>query len=195
MNACDWVKKQETALVTINQAKPIYVDFSVPEQALSRIRYCLTATGTLSVTAGVLGNEQNPPTGELTLTNFVPGTDAGMMFLRAVFPNKDEMLLPGEHVNVLLTLLTLTNAVVVPSQAVQHGRHGQYVFVVNSNSIVEARPVKVGYQFGSETVLRDGVKFGEKVVISGQSRLATGVEVRIQNTKFANVTMNQGISE
>jgi membrane fusion protein, multidrug efflux system len=181
INACDWVKRQDPVLVTINQTKPIYVNFSVPEQQLPQIRNCLAATGKLPVTASVFRGEQNPSTGELTLTQFLAGTDAGTAFLRASFPNADEMLLPGEKVHVLLTLTTLTNAVIIPSRSVRNGAHGQYVFIVKPDSTVEARSIQIGYQAGPETVLDKGVQLGEQVVTDGEIALTPGLKVRIQN--------------
>jgi multidrug efflux system membrane fusion protein len=195
VNAGDWVKKQDTVLVIVNQTKPIYVDFSVPFQSLSRIRHYLAAAGKLSVTASVLGNEPNPPTGELTDTTFAADAEPGSLFLRAIFPNTDEALMPGEQVNITLTLTTQINEVILPSQSVQNGGRDQYVFVVKPDSTVEVRPVQVVYQVGSETILSKGVKFGEQVVVSGQNRITPGMKVQIQNPNSADGTINRGMLE
>lgn len=195
VNASEWVKKLDTVLVTITQTKPVYVDFPVPEQELPGIRACLAAAGNLPVTASVPGGEQTALVGQLTITNYAVGADTGRIYLRAVFPNQDEMLLPGERVNVHLTLSTVTNAVVVPSPSVRGGQQGQYVLVVKPDSTVEARPVEVGNQVGSVTVLRSGLESGEQVVTGSQRRLASGMKVRIENPIAVVETANRGSSE
>jgi membrane fusion protein, multidrug efflux system len=191
VNACEWVKRLDTVLVTINQMKPIYVDFSLPDQELPGIHACLAAAGQLQVTARMVGRERNPPVGELTITNCAADAAGGTVFLRAIFPNKNETLLPGQLVNIVLTLTTLTNRVLVPSQSVQSGLRGPYVFVVKPDSTVETRPVEVGDHVGSETVLLKGVEFGEQVVTGGRLPLAPGVKVQIQNPKTAVVNTNR----
>jgi membrane fusion protein, multidrug efflux system len=194
VNAGNVVKNLDTVLVTVNQTEPAYVDFSVPERELARVRDRLAAAGKLQVTASVPGHEQYPPTGELTIINNAVDVDTGTILLRAVFPNRDELLWPGQFVNAVLTLITLTNALVVPSQSVQAGQQGPYVFVVKSDSTVEARPVEVGNQVGSEIALRKGVAVGEQVVTSGQVRLAPGVKVRIENPTTAAAAAQEGIA-
>ena len=195
VNAGNWVKNRDAVLVTINQTKPTYVDFPVPEQESPRIRDCLAAAGKLQVTARVAGCEQNPFVGKLTGINNAVDAGTGTILLRAIFPNQDELLWPGQSVNTVLTLTILTNAVMVPSQSVRAGREGQYVFVVRLDSTVEARPVEVADQAGPETVLRKGVNLGEQVVISSQFRLAPGVQVRIQKPKRAAATSDRWILE
>lgn len=193
VNAGNVVKNLDTILITINQTEPIYVDLSVPERELPRIRAFLTAAGALRVAARVADHEQNPPVGELTIINNAVDANTGTILLRAVFPNQYERLWPGQFVNTVLTLTTLTNAVVVPSQSVQAGQQGPYVFVVKPDSTVEARPVEVGNQVGSATVLQTGVQFGEQVVTAGQIRLAPGVKVRVEKQTTAAAATQDGV--
>jgi multidrug efflux system membrane fusion protein len=181
INAGNVVKKQDTVLVTINQLKPIYVDFSVPEQELPRIRDYAAVAGKLKVETHVSGHEQHSPGGELAVINNTVDASTGTILLRAVFPNDREMLWPGQFVNTVLTLTTQTNAVIVPSQAVQVGQQGEFVFVVKPDMTVEARPVTIGNRVSEEIVLNQGVQAGEQVVTGGQLRLAPGVKVQIQN--------------
>lgn len=105
------------------------------------------------------------------------------------------MLLPGERVNIVLTLSTLTKAVLVPSLSVRGGREGQYVLVVKPDSTVEARPVEVGDQVGSAMVVRNGLESGEQVVLSSQMQLASGMKVRIENPMAVVETANRRNSE
>jgi multidrug efflux system membrane fusion protein len=89
-------------------------------------------------------------------------------------------LWPGQFVNVVVTLANRPDALVVPSQAVQMGQEGQYLYVVKPDRKVEMRPVVVAMTVAGETVLQKGVKAGEVVVIDGQFRLAPGAEVEVK---------------
>ena len=182
VNAGNVVKNNDTVLVVLNQTRPIYVDFSVPEQELPRIREH-AASGKLKVEARVPGDEARPSAGELAVINNTVDTDTGTILLRALFANANEHLWPGQFVNAALTLTTLTNAVVVPSSSVQVSQDGQYVFVVTPELTVEARPVVVGNRVGDETIIQSGLRGGERLVVSGQLRLASGAHVEIQNER------------
>jgi multidrug efflux system membrane fusion protein len=117
----------------------------------------------------------------LRLIDNTVDTTTGTVPLRASFTNDNETLWPGQFVNVALTLATRSNAVVVPSQAVQVGQRGQYLFVVQPDLRVEMRSIVVGSRIGEETVIESGVRAGEKLVTTGQLRLAPGMKVQIQN--------------
>ena len=103
----------------------------------------------------------------------------GTIHLKATFENRDGMLWPGQFVNVALTLDTLRDATVVPSEAVQEGRQGQVVFVVKPGNTVEIRPVSTGFSRGPVTVIEKGLAPGETVVVDGQMALFPGAPVRI----------------
>jgi multidrug efflux system membrane fusion protein len=105
--------------------------------------------------------------------------NTGTIKLKGTFPNPGQRLWPGQFVNVFLTLNTFTNAVVVPSQAVQTGQNGQYVFVVTPDHKALSRPVSTGVSSGGMTVIRSGVQPGETVVTDGQLRLFPGAPVEI----------------
>ncbi len=182
VNAGNVVKNNDTVLVVLNQTRPIYVDFSVPEQELPRIREH-AASARLKVEARVPGDEAPPSTGELAVINNTVDTASGTILLRALFPNASERLWPGQFVTAALTLTTRTNAVLVPSSSVQVGQDGQYLFVVTPELTAQARPVVVGDRVGNETVIESGLGAGEKVVASGQLRLVSGAHVEIQNER------------
>jgi multidrug efflux system membrane fusion protein len=84
-------------------------------------------------------------------------------------------------VHVVLNLSELTDAVVVPSQAVQTGQNGVFIYVVKLDQTVEERPVTIGITYQGETVVQTGLKAGETVVTDGQLRLAPGVKVNIKS--------------
>jgi membrane fusion protein, multidrug efflux system len=166
-----------TPMVTITQAAPIYVTFSVPEKDLIRIRQYSGSSG-FSVQGVVPGDESNPTMGRLSLVDNTVDVATGTVRLKATFQNDDRRLYPGQFVNVVLTLGTLNQAMVVPSQAVQQGQDKSFVYVVKADMTVETRTVKTGTTIESMTVIEDGLKPGEQVVTDGQLRLVPGSKVQ-----------------
>ena len=173
------VKAPDDTLLTINQIHPIYVAFGVLEQYLPVIKREMRDK-TLKVQAS-FENMDAPPQGELTFIDNSVDPTTGQIQLRATFPNEDGTLWPGQFVQVVLTLSDLTNAIVVPSQAVQTGQNGQFVYVVNPDQIAEERPITIGITYQGETVVQSGLKAGETVVTDGQLRLAPGTKVNIKS--------------
>jgi membrane fusion protein, multidrug efflux system len=173
-------------LVVLNQIKPVYVTFSVPESSLAAIRQHARPGEKLKVTAAAASGSGSPgtasaaQTGELTFLDNAVDMTTGTIVLKATFGNENEVLWPGEYVDVLLTLATESGAVVVPTQAVQTGQSGQYVYVVKNDMTVESRPVKVSRTHGTLAVVSSGVQPGERVVTDGQLRLAPGSKVEIK---------------
>jgi multidrug efflux system membrane fusion protein len=186
------VKAPDDTLLTINQIHPIYVQFGVQEQFLPEIKREMRGK-TLQVAVTFENMDAPPPHGELTFVDNAVDMTTDKIQLKATFPNENSALWPGQFVEVELTLSELTNVVVVPSQTVQTGQNGQFVYVVkadptNSTSqIVEERPVKIGIAFGNETVVQSGLKAGETVVTDGQLRLSPNAKV---NVKSANSPTN-----
>ncbi len=136
------VKENDVPLVVINQIQPIYASFAVPAQHLPDItRY--RAQHPLRVEASPKGSNQGGAEGVLTFIDNNVDTATGTIQLKATFPNRDRSLWPGEFVDVNLTLATQPNAIVVPTQAIQTGQEGQFVFVVKPDMTVESRPVVV----------------------------------------------------
>jgi multidrug efflux system membrane fusion protein len=174
------IKAEDDQIVTINQVEPIYVTFSVPEQQLPVIRDRMES-GRLGVRAEVAGVDKPVAGGQLDFVNNTVDPNTGTILLRAVFPNQQEALWPGQFVNAVLTVDVQTNAIVVPSQSVQSGQQGDFVFVVNSDLTAQPRSVVVGSRAGEQTVIRQGLRPGEAVVTSGQLRLAPGTKVQIKN--------------
>jgi len=166
-------------MVVINRVHPIYVAFSVPEAQLEAIkRY--RAAGDLPVEAQVTGQPSGVVRGRLTFMNNTVDPSTGTIQLKATFENSENALWPGQFVNVALTLTRQVGAVLVPSQAVQSGQKGQYVFVVKADQTVEARPVVPGAADGRDVVITSGLTAGERVVVDGQLRLAPGARVEVK---------------
>jgi multidrug efflux system membrane fusion protein len=168
----------DTDMVVINQIRPVYVNFSVPEHILPEIRKHM-ALGKVAVEAFITNNEK-PEEGRLAFIDNTVDPATGMIALKATFDNRERKLWPGQFVNVQITLTTIQDAVVAPSQAVQTGQQGQYVFVIKEGS-AELRPVKPGITYKGMTVIENGLSPGERVVTDGQLRLMPGAKVEIKN--------------
>jgi len=167
-------------MVTINQVNPIYVEFAVPQQALPEIKQHM-AGGKLKVTAIIQGQEERPEIGTLTFVDNNVDLNSGTIKLKGTFANAERRLWPGQYVNVALTLTEEPNAIVVPTQAIQTGQEGSYVFVVKPDLTAEPRTVKVERNIDNQAVIESGLSAGEKVVTDGQIRLVRGTKVEIKN--------------
>lgn len=169
-------------LVVINETRPVYVAFTLPEQHLGEIRRRM---GTGGIVIDVRPTEDPGPaaTGAVDFVNNAVDAATGTIGLRATIANEDERLLPGQFVTVRVTMDTLKGAVVVPSQAIQTSQKGQYIYVVkagalkNGHGTVEQRTVKIGIPSGEKVVVTEGLAAGETVVTEGQMRLQPGGQI------------------
>jgi len=180
INQGNLVRADDTSVVNIKQIDPIYVSFWVPEQYLPAIQEYM-ATSNLDVAVIQPYEKREPIHGSLTFVDNTAddSTNTRTIRLRATFSNKDQRLWPGQYVNVVLTLTHEPNSLVIPSQAVQTGQSGQFVYVVKSDRTVEARPITVKRTMNDETVV-EGVQPEESVVTEGQMRLVPGARVEIK---------------
>ncbi|MGZ5430044.1 MAG: efflux RND transporter periplasmic adaptor subunit [Thermoanaerobaculia bacterium] len=169
----------DRALVVINQVEPIYVTFSLPEAVLADVKR-RAAAGALKVSALPNGPGLTPSEGTLSFIDNTVDTTTGTINLKATFPNRDRALWPGQFTNVSLTLATEVNAVVAPTQAVQAGQQGSYVYVIKADDTVEARTVVVRRTWQQWSVIDKGLLPGERVVTDGQLRLAPGAKVTVK---------------
>lgn len=170
------VSPTSPALVTVQGFDPIYTDFTVAEPDLPLVRKYL---GNANVKVETDAENDNVParTGDLYFIDNAVQPGVGTVRARAVTPNPDHALWPSQFVRVRLILDILNEAKLVPGSAVQIGQNGPYVFVVKQDSTLELRPVKPGQAQGDLTVVTDGLKAREKVVVSGQLQLAPGMKV------------------
>jgi membrane fusion protein, multidrug efflux system len=210
------VKENDTILAVINQVKPIYVEFSVPEQMLPAIRRSMSEEKDLTVVATIpSGNDSTPiarsgpmqlndsttddkehsAVGRLTFINNEVDVKTGTIFLKAVFSNEDEILWPGQFVNVVLTLDTQRNAMLVPNSAIQEGQTGRYVYIVKPDLTVETRPIVVGRRLDRESVIEKGLDRGERVVTSGQLSLAPGIKVELKNEVDSHAQLESSVDK
>jgi multidrug efflux system membrane fusion protein len=122
----------------------------------------------------------SPELGSLSFLDNAVDASTGTIKIKGTFANRERRLWPGQFVTVILTLTTIPNAVVVPSQAVQTGQAGTYVFVVKADRSVELRPVTAGGVHAGETIIEKGIKPGETVVTDGHLQLVPGAKVAMK---------------
>jgi multidrug efflux system membrane fusion protein len=175
-------KANDLPLVTINEVSPIYASFAIPEQYLPEVKQQL-AKGGLQVQATIPETKLPVDIGRVTFIDNTVDRTTGTITLKATFPNKDNKLWPGQFVTVVLTLSSRPNAITVPSQAVQSGQQGPYLFVVKADKTVEMRLVKLGQLYKSQLVVEQGVTPGETVVTDGHVRLVPGSKVEIKQAE------------
>ena len=178
-----------TALVVINQVAPIYVSFGIPEGRLPELKRYM-AQGTVRVEAAAPG-ETKSSSGRITFIDNAVDSTTGQIRIKASFPNADHRLWPGQFANVVVTLSTEPNAIVVPTAAVQNGQQGNYVFVVKPDLTVESRPIDVQRQVAEATVIDKGLMPDEIVVTDGQLRLVPGTKVSIKSGPPATASKGQ----
>ena len=163
-------------LVVITQVQPISVVFTLSQDHLPAL---LRSRGNGQLAVDVFAHNQALPLdhGQLEVIDNQVDPTSGMVRLKATLPNAQGLLWPGQAITAQLTLGNHTQAISVPTQAVQHGPKGDYVYVVKDDSTVEVRPVAVGLDDGALSELLSGVRDGETVVTAGHYRLRPGVKV------------------
>lgn len=166
-------------LVTIYQVAPIYVAFAIPEVRLPQLKQYL-AKGAVRLQASAPDADGPPSIGRVSFIDYGVDATTGTITIKGEFPNADRRLSPGQFVNVVVTLATEANTIVVPTNAVQSGQQGTYVFVVKADQTADLRSVTVGRVTGSDTVITAGLQPGETVVTDGQLRLNHGTRVSIK---------------
>jgi multidrug efflux system membrane fusion protein len=180
LQAGNMVKANDTiSLVVINQVKPVYVSFAIPEQQLQVVRD-LMRKNPLAVEVTSPGTDKTITTGRIAFVDNAVDQTTGTIKIRAIFDNTETQLWPGQFVNVRVKLYDQENAIVVQSRALQTGPSGQFVYVVKPDMTAEVRNVVVTRAEGELSVLAEGaVKKDEKVVVRGALRLAPGSKVVI----------------
>lgn len=166
-------------LVSIAKTHPIQVGFSIPENQLADVKKYMQ-NGKLNVNVAFAGRKTPPISGMLSFVNNTVDNTTGTIQLIGDFENTNGQLFPGQYVNTTLTLTEQQNAIVVPSQAVQNGPNGQFVFVAKEDDTVKNVPVTVTNTFDGLSVVANGVKPGDSVVTDGQANLVDGGKIRLK---------------
>jgi multidrug efflux system membrane fusion protein len=165
-------------IVVVTQMQPIAVVFTLPEDNLLAVSGALQA-GAVTVTALSRDDQTQLDTGTLSLIDNQIDQSTATMRLKAVFPNLQNTLWPGQFVNVRLLIQQQEGVMTVPSAAIQHGPDGLFTYVVKNDSTVEVRPLKTGGDSEGVVVVTEGLELGERVVTSNQYRLQPGARVRL----------------
>jgi multidrug efflux system membrane fusion protein len=166
-----------TGVVTINQVHPIFVNFALPADSLPQIRSRLK-NGDVSVTAQD-STGRDLATGKLSVIDNAINATTGTINYKAVFDNTEEVLWPGQFVNVRIQLEILRGVIAVPVTAVQYGPDGPYAFIVGADRKVQKRPIKTGVVNKVSAVIAEGLSPGELVVTDGQYRIEAGSIVEV----------------
>ncbi|MES2344707.1 MAG: efflux RND transporter periplasmic adaptor subunit [Chlamydiota bacterium] len=170
----------QNQLITLNQISPIQAIFFVPEKDLQNIQF-LQRQKTLKTIVYLYDNQEHGYDGELAVVDNQVNANTGSIQLKALLPNKDKALWPGQFVVVRLILGSKKNAILIPSRTIQLGQTGSYVFVIKSDDTVEMRRVIEGQRQGEYSIIEQGIDAGEMVVLDGQLNLVTGIKVSIKN--------------
>jgi membrane fusion protein, multidrug efflux system len=173
------IKANDLPLVTINQIQPIQVSVSVPQSDLPAIQKAMAAHKVI-VQAYPAKQADRPETGELTFVDNTVDRTTGSIMVKATFANKNLRLWPGLYVDVVIVLEEQPHALVIPSRALLSGQKGDYVYVIGPDMKVSDRVVTISRKLEDETVIADGLKAGEQVVVDGQLKLKPGEAVEIR---------------
>jgi multidrug efflux system membrane fusion protein len=166
-----------TPIVVITQTSPSAVIFTLPERYLDDVRQAMSR-GSVTVQAYGQNDQKLLATGTLLLINNQIDQTTSTIRLKAVFPNEDDALWPGQFVNARVLVDTRQHVVTVPSVAVQRGPQGLYAWIVKPDNTVDTSPVQVGPAQDGVTIITSGVTAGQSIVVNGQSRLQPGAHVQ-----------------
>lgn len=166
-------------LVVITQTLPISVMFTLPEAELPAVVQQLRAGETLAVEAWDRSEKLKLAEGELESVDNLIDTATGTVKLKARFANAEEMLFPNQFVNVRLRVKTLQNVTLMPAAALQFGASGTFAYVVDAEDKVQLTPISIGASDGQLSVVEQGLKAGDRLVLEGTDRLRSGNKVEV----------------
>jgi multidrug efflux system membrane fusion protein len=173
------VKANDTSLVVVNQLVPIYVAFAIPESQLREIAR-VQGGRPFVVEARVPGQSQSLTTGELVFIDNAVDATTGTIQLKGLFKNPDARLTPGQFVEVSMTLRTVDDALLIPSEALQTGPQGTFVYVAKADNTVEVRKLATVALDARTLMVQQGLAAGERVVTDGQLRLTPGARIEVR---------------
>jgi multidrug efflux system membrane fusion protein len=168
----------ETPITVLTAVTPINAVFTLPQRNLVAVQEAMKK-GDVTVVAMDQDNVRALETGKLLLIDNQIDQTTSTIRMKAIFPNTDEQLWPGEFVRAQVLVETLKDAVIIPEAAVQRNAQGLFVWVIKADNTAENRPIQTGPTKDGMTVVRSGLQPGERVVVSGQYRLNPGAKVQI----------------
>jgi multidrug efflux system membrane fusion protein len=164
------------ALTTITQLDPINVAFTLPESSLSAL-LAANQAGPVAVEARLTDAAQ-PAVGKLSFIDNAVDPVAGVIRVKAIFDNRDTRLWPGQYINARLTLATLTDALVIPQNAIIDNTLGTFVYVMDASQNARVKNVKRLHAFGLNAAV-SGLQGDDKVIVEGKQNLRAGTPVRV----------------
>lgn len=170
------VKINDTSLAVINRINPLYVTFSIPERHLQRLRNTMSK-GAMSVQITLPESKEAPFEGTAKFIDNAVDMTTGTIQMKALLENKQARLTPGQFLNVSMVLDKLTDAVLVPNEAIQQGADGNFLYAVKPDDTVEVRKIEIIASYQGNSAIAKGVAVGETVVTDGQLRLTPGASV------------------
>lgn len=175
-------------LTTIVQIDPMWVNFGVGENEVLKIRDQqekgqLKGPGLSKVQVELIlaDGSTYPQKGQITFVDPVVNAQTGTYNIRAVVPNPNNQLSPGQFVRVQLKGAVRPNAIMVPQVAVMQGPNGKFVFVVGPDNTAQPKPIQVGDWYGDQWIINSGLESGDQVVVDGAVRLQPGAPVQIRS--------------
>ena len=172
------VKANAATLVVLTQVQPVKISFSLPQTDLPRLQKQM-ADGKLIAEVTPHGAGGETIKAKVDFVDNAVNAQTGTIQLRATVPNRDMRLVPGELVDVSVNLSDLKHAIVVPSQAVNVGPDGHYVWVLDKSDQAQMRPVTIRYDNGTDTAIAGKLTPGERVITVGQLRVVPNARVSI----------------
>ncbi|APO94510.1 efflux RND transporter periplasmic adaptor subunit [Xanthomonas vesicatoria] len=177
---------QATALTTIQQLDPIYIDVTQPSAAVLRLKQAMArgdletaGAGAAKVSLLLEDGSAYPLQGQLAFSDVTVDQNTGSITLRAVFPNPNADLLPGMYVRAVLQEGVKQQGLLVPQQAVSRNGAGKpTAFVVGADHKLQLRVLDTDREVGDQWLVRSGLKPGEQVVVEGASRARDGIQVK-----------------
>jgi membrane fusion protein (multidrug efflux system) len=166
-------------LTRIVQTDPIYVEFSMPESEAAQVRARLGKGSAPVVRVGLQDGTEHPTPAQLTFVDNAVELTSGTVRARAVLPNPDGALVPGQFIRARIEGVVLADAVTAPRRAVMSSAQGSFVWVVGDGDVVELRPVRVAANLGDAVVIAEGLAGGERVVVEGVLKVQPGAKVSI----------------
>jgi membrane fusion protein (multidrug efflux system) len=166
-------------LTRIVQTDPIYVEFSLPEREAAQVRTRLAAGRAPTVRLGLEAGAEHPVVATLTFLDNAVEPGSGTVRARAVLPNADGRLVPGQFLRAQLDGVVVPGAVAVPRRAVMSSAQGNFVWLVGEGDVAELRPVRLDIAVGDLAVIAEGLAGGERVVVEGVLKVQPGAQVTI----------------
>jgi len=179
---------QNSLLATVTAVDPIWVNFNISERDLLKFHDEIQK-GQLQyppdmkfdVEVELANGKRFPSQGKIDFTDPTLQQSTGTMSVRAVFPNTNNLLIPGQFVRAIVKGGTRPNAIVVPQKALMQGKNGMFVYVVDKDDKAEVRSVETGDWYEKDWIIKSGLKAGDRVIVDGINKVMPGMTVIIQN--------------